>query len=453
MAKGFQKDEQMNRLIRKTKSFCPQCIQSIPANIVEEEGKIYMVKECPQHGRFRVFLSHHPGYYRGLNDFYFSLMKRKLPQRDYILRLTERCNLNCSICLASANENPTADYPLEKLKTFIRGKRGYKFDLMGTEPTMREDLPRIIRMICDSGNLAALHTNGIKIADFSYLKGLWDSGLREVHFQFDGFDDQFYLKVRGQRLLSTKLKALENLKRLNISTDLVATILRGYNDKEIIKILKYGVANSFVREIFFLGCRWLGKARDFDYKICLLPDEIIDLLTEQTRNSEEPITREEIFRFQKLYFTLLSLTSLKKCFYIHHYLLVRREGGYQNIHRILNLTKMESALNRYKENVKAGRRLAKAILFANLFPRLLRPSTLILAKDFLMYRSLLTSGFDISHIPSKYLLLGFISACDPYMYDSRIALNCGKGELSLDLGEQELGAWANCLRDKNRLGK
>lgn len=443
----------MSRLIRETESLCPQCIQRIPAEIVEEEGKIYMVKECPQHGRFRVFLSQHPWYYRGLNDFYFSLITKRLPQRDYILRLTERCNLNCSICLASANENPAADYPIEKLKAFIQGKKGYKFDLMGTEPTMREDLPRIISMIRNSGNLAALHTNGIKIADFSYLKELWDSGLREVHFQFDGFDDQFYLKVRGERLLSLKLKALENLKRLNIGTDLVATILRGYNDREIIKILDYGVANPFVREIFFLGCRWLGKARDLDYKVCLLPDEIIDLLTEQTRDSEEPITREEIFRFQKLYFTLLSLTSLKKCFYIHHYLLVRKEGGYRNIHRILDLAKMEKALDRYKENMKKGRRLAKAILLANLFPTLLRPSTLILAKDFLIHRSLLTSGFDISRIPSKYLLLGFISACDPYMYDSQITLNCGKGELSLDLGEQELGAWANCLRDKNRLAK
>lgn len=441
------------RLIRKTESFCPQCIQRIPANIVEEEGKIYMVKECPQHGRFQVFLSQHPGYYRELNDFYFSLIKRRLPQRDYILRLTERCNLNCSICLASANETPAIDYPLKRLKAFIQGKRGYKFDLMGTEPTMREDLPQIIRMIHDSGNLAALHTNGIKIADFSYLKKLWDSGLKEVHFQFDGFDDQFYLKIRGQRLLSIKLKALENLKKLGIGTDLVATILRGYNDKEILKILSYGVANSFVREIFFLGCRWLGKARGFDYKVCLLPDEIIDLLTEQTKDSEEPITREEILQFQKLYFTLLSLISLKKCFYIHHYLLVRREGGYQNIHRILNLAKMESVLNRYKEKVRAGRRLARAFLLANLFPSLLRPSTLILAKDFLLHKSLLTSGFDISRIPPKYLLLGFISACDPYMYDSRIALNCGKGELSLDLGEQELGALANCLRDKNRLGK
>ena len=213
------------------------------------------------------------------------------------------------------------------------------------------------------------------------------------------------------------------------------------------------MANPFVREIFFLGCRWLGKARDFDYRVCLLPDEIIDLLTEQTRDSEEPITRKQIFQFQKLYFTLLSLTSLKKCFYIHHYLLVRKEGGYQNIHRILDLAKLEKALDRYKENIKAGRRLAKAILFSNLFPRLFRPSTLILAKDFLVHKSLLTSGFDIPSIPSKYLLLGFISACDPYMYDSQIALNCGKGELSLDLGEQELGALANCLRDENRLMK
>jgi uncharacterized radical SAM superfamily Fe-S cluster-containing enzyme len=324
---------------------------------------------------------------------------------------------------------------------------------MGAEPTMRQDLPRIIRMIRDSGNLAALHTNGVKIADFSYLKELWAAGLREVHLQFDGFDDKFYLKIRGQKLLTQKLEALANLKRLGIGTDLVATIVRGYNDNEITKILNYGATNPFVREIFFLGCRWLGKARDFDYNVCLLPDEVIDLLTEQTKETSEPITREKIFQFQKLYFTLLSLTSLKKCFYIHHYLLARTKGGYRSIHRILDLARMEPALDRYKKNVEKGKRLAKISLVGDLLPNFFRPATLFLAKDFLIHRSLLTSGFDIARIPSKYLLLGFISACDPYMFDSQIALNCGKGEISMDLGEQELGALANCLRDKKRLAK
>ncbi len=61
--------------------------------------------------------------------------------------------------------------------------------------------------------------------------------------------------------MSIKLAVLENLEKLSIATDLVVTIVRGLNEKEMVKVLDYGVKHDFVKEVFFLGCRFLVKPR------------------------------------------------------------------------------------------------------------------------------------------------------------------------------------------------
>jgi len=44
--------------LEKTSSVCPACYQQgkihkIDAKIVEEDGKVYITKECPEHGSFK----------------------------------------------------------------------------------------------------------------------------------------------------------------------------------------------------------------------------------------------------------------------------------------------------------------------------------------------------------------------------------------------------------------
>ena len=40
-------------VIKKTRSLCPVCGAVLEAEIVEEEGKIWLVRTCPEHGKFR----------------------------------------------------------------------------------------------------------------------------------------------------------------------------------------------------------------------------------------------------------------------------------------------------------------------------------------------------------------------------------------------------------------
>ena len=40
------------KLVRTTLSICPECNLLIQAEIIEKDGKIYIVKRCPKHGEF-----------------------------------------------------------------------------------------------------------------------------------------------------------------------------------------------------------------------------------------------------------------------------------------------------------------------------------------------------------------------------------------------------------------
>lgn len=432
-------------VLRRSHGLCPECLRCVPAEVREAEGKIWLVRTCREHGEARTMLSTHPGYFRDLDRFYFAVMDRSFPQRDYILRMTERCNLECPICLAGANQDVLADFTVEDIRRLVKGMRGRKLDLMGCEPTLLPELPEMLRVIRDSGNISALHSNGVALADFDYVRRLKEAGLDEVHLQFDGFDDAAYTIIRGKPLLASKLKAVDNMERLGIPIDLVMTVLKGVNEAEIPKVLEFGAKHPTVKEVFFLGCRMLGRAVGRFEESQLLPDQMIDLLDAASGGR---VSRERVRRFQKLYFSLLAAFGVRKCLYIQHYLLLRDgAGGWLTLDDVLDLGRVELVAERFRARLERGSRLARPLFFLGLLPSFLRTRLIPLLLELLTLASLMAFGFNLRRVRRRTIMLGFITACDPLIYDSAVAENCGKGEISRDLGLQESGALANCLRE------
>ncbi len=439
----------MPQVLRKTRAVCNECVAPIDAAVTEVDGAIYLVKTCPEHGEQRVRLSRDAAYFRDLHEFFFDVMPATTPQRDFIIRLTDRCNLDCPICLASANLRKQDDYPLDKLVDFVRQHPKSKLDLMGCEPTVREDLPEVIRELRKHNCIVAVHTNGIKLADKDYLKELVDAGLGEVHFQFDGLDDRYYQDIRSRPLVDNKLQVLRNLGEFGVATDLRATLCRGYNEGEIPTILQTAVDHPFVKETLFLGCRPLGKARERGHEDCFMPEDIMTMVEEQTKGR---IAKESVRKFQKLYFAFLAIFRVRKCFYIQHYLIVRDgQGGYTPIDEILNLDRMERKLEAWRRRRKRIGRLADVILMASLSLEFLKPKAFRLFTDFFVLRLLFVSGMNLTKAPQRAIILGYITACDPFIYDETIAANCGKGEVCVDFGVQPAGADANVMREREML--
>jgi uncharacterized radical SAM superfamily Fe-S cluster-containing enzyme len=86
----------------------------------------------------------------------------------------------------------------------------------------------------------------------------------EVYLQFDSFKPDALQQLRGKDLADIRMKALENLNRLNLSTTLVVTLQKGVNDDEIGKIIDFALQQPCVRGVTFQPTQIAGRTENFD---------------------------------------------------------------------------------------------------------------------------------------------------------------------------------------------
>ena len=256
--------------IGKTLSVCPVCLTKIPAKkVVGADGNIYMEKHCWEHGSFKTLI------WEGDLESYLGWtamdaggkvtpvraapVEKGCPydcglcqnhERDgccVLLELTNRCNLKCPVCFASAGEQKPFDLSLEEIgKQYdLLMERGGPFNiqLSGGEPTMRDDLDKIIVLGKEKGfTFFQLNTNGIRIAqEAGYAEHLVKAGVSVVFLQFDGLDDEIYRTLRGAPLTETKIKAIDNCKKAGLPVVLVPTVAPGVNDHALGEILRFAL--------------------------------------------------------------------------------------------------------------------------------------------------------------------------------------------------------------------
>lgn len=436
------------RTVRETTGVCPTCHAEVPGAVIVRNGEVLLEKRCQTCGSTTQLLSRNPDYWVDLDRYYFSVNDESWPQRDFIVRMTENCNLACPICLAKANTEDTPDLDLRGLEKLLSERRGIKIDLMAAEPTLRADLFDWIKKVKASGSIAALHTNGLKLADADYCRELKAAGVDEVFLQFDGMDDKANKTLRGRPLLKARMAALKNLRDNDIATSLIVVIARGLNEPQVSETFRLALSDegAHIREVFYLGLRLLGSAKHAgtfqDQQ--LMPDELIDMLCEQ----EPRVRRGDVKAFNMLYFSMLSAFHVKKCLYVQHYLVLRDgKGGYVPASDLLDLEALSRAAQRYASRRKDHPALARLGLGMAIAQEGLKRKTREHALDLLQLERLFQKGMNLGEVPRKMLILGFITACDEHNFDSQVAINCGKGELSSDGGFTESGAVANVRRE------
>lgn len=438
-------------VLRTTSAVCPECLSQVPGRVVERDLGIWLDRTCAACGEATTLLSRDPAYYRDVDRYYFEVMLRSFPQKDHLVRLTERCNLDCPICLAKANTEDTPDLDFEAFRAWLGDRRGLNVDLVSSEPTVRADLTRFVRHVRQTGNVATIHTNGLKLASREYVRQLVEAGIENVVLQFDGFDDRATEVLRGQKnLVKAKLKALDNLRAFGVSTRINVVVGRGLNEDQIGPVLDYACqpGNEFVNAVFFLGVRLLGSAAVMDDADDRLvgPDEMIDLVCGRTGGR---ITRDGVRAFQKLYFSWLSAFEVRKCMYVQYYLLLRDgKGGYAPFEDLVDVRGLDAAFERFARLRPSSRRLALATLAGAVARRSLNAEAARAAWDAVRLHRLLQTRFNPARIPSRFLLVSFPTACDPLNYDSAVAGNCSIGELSVDLGPTDAVAEANIARER-----
>lgn len=279
-------------LIKKTKSLCPTCNAVIPADIVEEEGKIWLKRSCPAHGPFRNIYWADPAMYHRFDRYNAVGNGIENPQntapadacpsscglcnnhRSQTLLanidLTNRCNLNCDFCFANARAcgfiyEPSFDEIVKMLK-LLRSEKPVPtpaVQFSGGEPTMREDLVDIIKKAKEIGfPQVQIATNGIRIAkERGFVQELKKAGLNTVYLHFDGVTDETnpFLKMHE--------RTIAKLKSVGLGCVLVPTVIKGRNDHEMGAIIRFAAENiSVVRGVNFQPVAFTGAASDDDIR-------------------------------------------------------------------------------------------------------------------------------------------------------------------------------------------
>ena len=275
--------------IRKTMSVCPVCLTRIPAvKIVGADGNIYMEKKCWEHGPFRTLiwegdLGSYVNWSAGdsntpVTPVWAREAERGCPndcglcqnhERDgccVLLELTNRCNLSCPVCFASAGEQTPHDLSVEEIgkqyDLLMEHGGPFNIQLSGGEPTLREDLDKIIALGKEKGfTFFQLNTNGIRLArEDGYAAHLAKAGVSVVFLQFDGLDDEIYQTLRGAALAETKLRAIENCKAAGLPVVLVPTVAPGVNDHALGDILRFALAHApHVRGVHIQPISYFGR--------------------------------------------------------------------------------------------------------------------------------------------------------------------------------------------------
>lgn len=274
----------MGEMIRKIRSVCPVCLENLPAFLTrEQDGRIFLEKTCPEHGFFRVLV------WQGKVDFDRWVQHSDPLMEDAgtccpehcgicaeheigtccaLLEVTKRCNLRCRFCFADGGTTQ-ADPEIDEMKAAIRDivhQCGNPLlQLSGGEPTLRDDLPELIRYAKEAGcSYVQVNTNGIRIAqEPEYARKLADAGLDIVFLQFDGTKEKIYRTLRGKPLLETKKRAIQVCAELRIGVTLVPTVVRGVNDDNLGELIAF--AQSLVpgvRGIHFQPVSYFGRYPD-----------------------------------------------------------------------------------------------------------------------------------------------------------------------------------------------
>ena len=116
---------------------------------------------------------------------------RRWPVACVSLEITQRCNLDCTLCYLSESAEAVRDFPLEEVFRRIdmilaHYGPGTDVQVSGGEPTLRrrDELVAIVRRLASLGLRACLLTNGIK-ATRELLVALCEAGLSDVAFHVD----------------------------------------------------------------------------------------------------------------------------------------------------------------------------------------------------------------------------------------------------------------------------
>jgi uncharacterized radical SAM superfamily Fe-S cluster-containing enzyme len=298
LLKSYQKSKPPLGWPRTTDSLCPKCVPEIrqqiidgklpvevlmnekageiKAQIIERDGKILMVKDCPIHGHFEDEMAMDTDFFKHLEEVFPGRDIRAhndeklhhhgsstvLHGRGSVLTidLTNRCNMMCDPCFMDANQvGFVHELTWEEIKTMldnaitIKPRRQMSVQFSGGEPTLSPYFLDAVAYSRKVGyNSVQAATNGIEFAkSFEFAKQAAEAGLRYAYLQFDGIGNAANSHRLVGNLFDVKLQAIENLHKAGVEIVPVVTIVNSLNNEQVGRIIEFALDNP--KRISFLS--------------------------------------------------------------------------------------------------------------------------------------------------------------------------------------------------------
>lgn len=166
------------------------------------------------------------------------------------LEITQRCNLDCTLCYLSDSAEAVRDFPMEEIFRridLIHAHYGGNTDVQisGGEPTLRKpaELVAIVQRLKQLGMRSSLFTNGIK-ATRALLIELTQAGLTDVAFHVDSTQQRIGYPTE-ETLNALRCEYIERARGLPISVFFNTTIHAG-NWADVPQLAAFFVAHSDV---------------------------------------------------------------------------------------------------------------------------------------------------------------------------------------------------------------
>jgi len=275
----------MSEYLTTTQALCRICRKQIPAQILVDDGRVWMQKECPEHGRQKSLIYGDAPAYLKLGHFHrkasmpLAFGTEALgcpdscgicPQHEQhvclpILEITDHCNWDCPICLVTnpGSHHWTRAEVARVLDGLIRSEGQIDvLNLSGGEPTLNPHFREIVEECVSRKQIlrVSVSTNGSVLArDRDLLEFLAERRVI-VSLQFDGLDDDIYQTLRGRPLLEEKRRLIDLCGELDASMSLTTTVASGVNDHRLAEIAGLLFQHDHILSVMFQPAAYAGTA-------------------------------------------------------------------------------------------------------------------------------------------------------------------------------------------------
>jgi uncharacterized radical SAM superfamily Fe-S cluster-containing enzyme len=289
-------------LLKTTISVCPTCTSHTPAAVFVERGRVYMKKQCAEHGDSLALLENDIRYYRLASKDKWGRRYADAPivelpafdsgccgpgqscstgssssgEHDFsdqqsnksctvLIEVTDACNHAGRVCYADSKGDRLLS--LDKFRAYLDRLLASKgsldsVQLIGGEATIHPEFWEMLAHLHADARIRKVYiaTNGIELE-----KG--DQAARLVPFkdkvlvllQFDGADATTNRALRHANPFRVRERLLQKLDRYDVPMQLTMTLARGVSEREIAWVVRQGVKHRNVRLVAMLPAFFSGR--------------------------------------------------------------------------------------------------------------------------------------------------------------------------------------------------